>query len=101
MPDVALLATVTPAYADKTNATAVHPALRLPDTSAAFDLGLSRRSAMGGLLLALRSAGTVLVASADIRTALAGSGEEANGGDAAAAVVVGETPPRPACSPSP
>ncbi len=45
---------------------------------------------MGGLLLALRSTGTSLVAAADIRTGLPGSIEEAAGGDAGAAVLVGD-----------
>ena len=40
VPDLALFATVSPAYADRTNATALHAALRLPDTAAAFDAGL-------------------------------------------------------------
>ena len=93
IPDVALLATVSPAYADRTNATALHAALQLPDTTAAFDAGLSPRSAMGALLLALRSAGTSLIASADVRGGLAGSADEANGGDAAAAFVIGDDSP--------
>lgn len=84
-----LFGTVAPAYADKTNATVVHAALRLDDTVAAYDLGCSVRSASGGLLLALDGGGPTLVVSADVRTGLAGSGEEAAGGDAAAAVLVG------------
>ena len=92
-PDLLLFGTVTPAYADRTNATAIHAALRLPDTTSAFDLGLSARSACGGLLLALRSPDAALVALADIRTGLAGSADEANGGDAAAAFVVGDDTP--------
>jgi hydroxymethylglutaryl-CoA synthase len=90
VPDTVLLGTVVPAYADRTNATAVHAALGLPDATAAFDLGSSTRSGTGGLLMALRGADTVLVATADIRTGLAGSAEEAGGGDAAAAIVVGD-----------
>src|SRR3954462_11841469 len=43
--DVLLFATSFPAYADKTNATAVHAALRLDAATAAFDLGASARSA--------------------------------------------------------
>jgi hydroxymethylglutaryl-CoA synthase len=93
VPDVALLATVSPAYADRTNATALHAALRLPDTTAAFDAGLSPRSAMGALLLGLRSTGTSLIAGADIRGGLAGSADEANGGDAAAAFVIADDGP--------
>lgn len=89
-PDQVLFATVSPAYADKTNATAVHAALRLPDAVPALDLGQSVRSAVGGLRLALAGGGTPLVVSADLRTGLAGSADEAAGGDAAAAFVVGD-----------
>ena len=56
LPDVLLFATSFPAYADKTNATAVHAALRLDAATAAFDLGASARSAVGGLLLGLTGA---------------------------------------------
>ncbi len=89
-PDTLLFATVVPAYADKTNATTVHAALRLPDAVPAFDLGASVRSAVGGLRLALTGTGTTLVAAADLRTGLAGSADEAAGGDAAVALLVGE-----------
>ena len=53
-----------PAYADKTNATAIHAALRLRDIGAAFDLGASVRSAVGALLLGPRPgrAATLVVA---------------------------------------
>jgi 3-hydroxy-3-methylglutaryl CoA synthase/uncharacterized OB-fold protein len=88
-PAQVLLGTTTPAYADKTNATAVHAALQLPSSAPAFDLGLSPRSAVGGLLLALSGSGPSLVVTADTRTGLAGSTEEAMLGDAAAAFVVG------------
>lgn len=84
-----LFGTVAPAYADKTNATVVHAALRLDGTVPAFDLGCSVRSAVGGLLLGLRSGLPTLVVSGDVRTGLAGSGEESSGGDAGAAVLVG------------
>ncbi len=88
--DLLLFATSFPAYADKTNATVVHAALRLADHTVAIDMGQSTRSAMGALVLATRSTSTTLVATADIRTGLAGSAEEAAGGDAGAAVLVGE-----------
>ncbi|MFN8026652.1 MAG: hydroxymethylglutaryl-CoA synthase [Acidimicrobiia bacterium] len=90
VPNQLLFGTTFPAYADKTNATAVHAALRLPHDSLALDLGASVRSAVGGLLLALEGTGTSLVVSADVRTGLPGSGEEAAGGDGAAALVVGD-----------
>ena len=85
-----LFATSFPAYADRTNATAIHAALRLADTAPAFDLGASVRSAVGALLLGLTGNGdATLVVAGDVRTGLPGSGEEAAGGDAAAAFVVG------------
>ena len=90
VPTQLLFGTTFPAYADKTNATAVHAALRLPGDSLALDLGASVRSAVGGLALALEGGGTALVVSADIRTGLPGSGEESSGGDAAAALLVGD-----------
>jgi uncharacterized OB-fold protein len=92
VPNQLLFGTTFPAYADKTNATAVHAALRLPADSLALDLGASVRSAVGGLALALEggtSAGSALVVSADVRTGLPGSGEESSGGDGAAALLVG------------
>jgi 3-hydroxy-3-methylglutaryl CoA synthase len=90
-PDVLLFGSTAPAYADKTNATVVHAALRLPRSTGAFDLGLSARSVMGGLLLAGQGTGTIVVAAGDIRTGLAGSVEESGGGDAGAAVIIGES----------
>jgi uncharacterized OB-fold protein/3-oxoacyl-[acyl-carrier-protein] synthase III len=81
---------VLPAYADKTNATAIGAALRLRSTVPAFDLGSSTRSAVGGLLLALSTDTRTLVTSADIRTGLPGSAEESAGGDAAAAFLIGD-----------
>ncbi len=88
MPTQLMFATVSPTYTDKTNATIVHAALRLDDSALCIDLGSSVRSAMGGLILAVRSSGVNIVASADIRSGLAGSSEEANSGDAAAAFVI-------------
>ena len=86
-----LFATSFPAYADKSNATAIHAALRLPPQVPAFDLGASVRAAAGGLLLSLSgTVDTALVVAADVRTGLPGSGEESAGGDAAAAFVVGD-----------
>jgi 3-hydroxy-3-methylglutaryl CoA synthase/uncharacterized OB-fold protein len=89
-PTQLLFGTSFPAYADKTNATAVHSALRLPSDALALDLGASVRSAVGGLALALEGTGTSLVVSADVRTGLPGSADEAAGGDGAAALVVGD-----------
>jgi hydroxymethylglutaryl-CoA synthase len=83
--------TVTPAYADKTNATAVHAALRLDARVPAFDANGSVRSAVGALRAAAASGTPALVVTADIRTGLPGSADEAAGGDAGAALLVGPT----------
>jgi 3-hydroxy-3-methylglutaryl CoA synthase len=89
-PDALWFSTVTPAYVDKTNATAIHAALRLDDDVTALDFGGAPRSAAGALGVALRGRGTTLVVAADVRTGLPGSGDEATGGDGAAALVVGD-----------
>jgi 3-hydroxy-3-methylglutaryl CoA synthase/uncharacterized OB-fold protein len=89
-PDALWFSTVAPGYLDKTNATAIHAALRLDHDVPAVDMGGAVRSAVGALLAALKSSGNTLVVSSDIRTGLPGSGDEAGGGDAAAAVLVGE-----------
>jgi hydroxymethylglutaryl-CoA synthase len=88
-PDALWFSTVTPAYVDKTNAAAIHAALRLDADVPALDLGGAQRSAVGALGIALAGTGTTLLASADLRTGLPGSGDEAAGGDAAAALIVG------------
>lgn len=90
MPRSLLFSTVTPAYVDKTNATAIHAALRLPPDVAALDLNGALRSSVGALRLALDGVGPTLVVSADLRTGLPGSADEANGGDAGAALLVGD-----------
>ncbi|MBP2328048.1 3-hydroxy-3-methylglutaryl CoA synthase [Kibdelosporangium banguiense] len=85
-----LFATTTPAYLDKNNASAVHAALGLPSAVAAVDTGGALRSGIGSLLTALQGGPPTLVVAADMRTGRPGSDEERLGGDAAAAVVVGE-----------
>ena len=87
--DQLLFSTVAPAYTDRTNATAIHAALRLDPSVAAVDLNGSVRSAAGGLRLALRSTGATLVVHADARDGLPTSGDEAAGGDGAAAALIG------------
>jgi 3-hydroxy-3-methylglutaryl CoA synthase/uncharacterized OB-fold protein len=82
--------TANPAYADKTNATAVHAALRLDPSVPAFDANGSVRSAVGALHAAVRGSGTSLVVASDTVTGLPGSPDEAAGGDGAAAVIVGD-----------
>ncbi|MEZ5181194.1 MAG: OB-fold domain-containing protein [Acidimicrobiales bacterium] len=89
-PDALWFSTVAPAYVDKANATAVHAALQLPPDAIAADLGGSVRSSVAALRLALGGSGTQLVVTADIRTGLPGSVDEAAGGDAGAAVLVGD-----------
>lgn len=82
--------TANPAYADKTNATAIHAALRLEPTVPAFDANGSVRSACGALQAALNSQGPSLVVASDMMTGLPGSPDETAGGDGAAAVIVGD-----------
>ncbi|MDI2132803.1 OB-fold domain-containing protein [Yinghuangia seranimata] len=88
-PRALLFATVTPAYADRTNATAIHAALRLDAGVPAIDATGSVRSAAGVLRLALEGGSTALVIGSDIRGGLPGSGDEAAGGDGASALLVG------------
>ena len=85
-------ATAAPPYADKTNATTIHAALALDREVAAFDAVGSVRSSVGALLAGLRSSGRTLVATSDVRTGLPGGADEASGGDAAVALLVGEGP---------
>jgi hydroxymethylglutaryl-CoA synthase len=81
--------TVSPAYLDKTNATAIHAALRLDDAVTAFDMNGAVRSAVGALRAGLGSSGPALVVASDMRTGRPGSSDEADGGDAASALLVG------------
>ena len=82
--------TTTPTYADKTNATAIHAALRLPDHAVAADFAGAARSSVVALRAALAGGGPTLVVAADVRPGLPGSPDEAAGGDAGAALLVGE-----------
>jgi hydroxymethylglutaryl-CoA synthase len=88
-PAAVWLATTTPAYLDKTNATAVHAALRLDRTAAAYDAIGSVRSTSGTLSAALDGSGATLVIGSDLRTGRPGSVEESAGADAAAALLIG------------
>lgn len=89
-PSALWFATTSPAYLDKTNATAVHRALRLPGDVPAYDFGGALRSGIGALSASLGSPGTVLVVAADQRDGLPTSADESAGGDGAAALVVGD-----------
>ena len=72
-----------PAYLDKTNATTIHAALRLPPEVAAFDFGGALRSGVGALGSASRRRpGTTLVVLADSRDGLPTSADESAGGTA-------------------
>jgi hydroxymethylglutaryl-CoA synthase len=82
-------ATTEPAYLDRTNATAVHAALRLDRTVAAYDAIGSVRGALGALRAGLAGDGPALVVAGDLRTGLPGGPDEAAGGDGAAALLVG------------
>ncbi len=88
-PQALWFSTTDPAYVDKTNATVVHAALRLDHEVPALDLNGSVRSASGALAAALHSRDRVLLVTADTRTGLPTSADEREGGDAAAAVLIG------------
>ena len=89
-PHTLWFSTVAPAYADKTNATAIHAALRLDPRTAAFDANGSVRSAIGALSAAVDGSGPQLVVSADLRAGLPGGPDEATFGDGAAALVIAD-----------
>ncbi|HEY1969043.1 MAG TPA: OB-fold domain-containing protein [Pseudonocardia sp.] len=81
-------ATTSPAYADKTNATAIHAALGLTAEAPAYDVVGSVRSGLAALRAASDAAAagrSAMAVLSDVRTGLSGSGDERGGGDAAAA----------------
>ena len=82
-------ATTVPAYTDKTNATAIHAALRLPAAALAVDMTGAVRSGVGALSTAAQSPVPSMAVLADIRTGRPGSADEREGGDGAAAFVFG------------
>jgi len=82
-------ATTSPVYADRTNATAIHAALRLDRDVVVADANGSARSAVVALRASLGTDEPTLVVAADVRTGLPGSADEAAGGDGAAALLVG------------
>src|ERR1700691_1891578 len=85
------LSTPDPPYLDKTSATTAHAALGLGRGCAAYAFTGSSRSAVGTLLQALGAASgdgrTTLAIVSDLRTGLAGSAEERDSGDGAAALL--------------
>ncbi|MHB8681066.1 MAG: OB-fold domain-containing protein [Acidimicrobiales bacterium] len=92
-PDTLWFSTPTPAYVDKTNATAIHAALRLPADVGAYDFGGALRSGVGALSAALAGTGSTLLVLADQRDGLPGGTDETFGGDGAAALLVAEDGP--------
>lgn len=90
--DVAALwfATASPAYLEKTNATAIHATLRLDASVPAFDFGGAHRSGAGAMRTALVAGPTTLVVASDARDGLATSADESHGGDGAAALLIGD-----------
>jgi 3-hydroxy-3-methylglutaryl CoA synthase/uncharacterized OB-fold protein len=76
-------ATTSPAYFDKTNASAVHAALDLDEDGFALDLAGSTRGGIGALRTAATCGGLAVLS--DVRTGRPGSADEREGGDAAAA----------------
>lgn len=83
-------ATSSPAYADKTNATAIHAALGLPASAFAGDFCGTGRSAFAAMMLASQTGGVAVAA--DVRVGRPGSADENFGGDGAAALVFGDGP---------
>lgn len=87
VPSIVAFATTAPAYLDKTNATAIHAALALPSSSGAVDcIGATRSAAAAVMVAGLRDGLAVL---SDIRIGLPGGNDEAAGGDAAVALIMG------------
>ena len=85
-----VFATTAPAYADKTNATAIHAALALPSHVGAYDIVGAVRSNVAACTFADRTGGLAVLA--DIRAGLPGGADEAGGGDAAVALLFGDGP---------
>ena len=86
-PGLLAFATTEPAYLDKTNATAIHAALGLPDDVPAFDAVGAIRSGVGAAWMAQAAGGLAVLS--DIRTGRPGSADELNGGDAAVTLAFG------------
>src|SRR5438132_5219658 len=89
-PEVLYFATASPAYLDKTTATAIHAALDLAPSAPAFDMAGAVRSGAGALRATLDARGTALAVLSDIRTGLPGSADEREGGDGAVAFLCGD-----------
>jgi hydroxymethylglutaryl-CoA synthase len=94
-PGALWFATAEPAYLEKTNASAIHAALRLDPEVPALDMNGAFRSGVGALRAALRSNERVLLATAGTRGGLPTSADESEGGDAAAALLIGDDGEQP------
>jgi hydroxymethylglutaryl-CoA synthase len=81
--------TANPAYLDKNNASTIHAALRLDTAVGAADFGGALRSGVSALRTALDGNGCVMAVASDMRGGLPTSADESQGGDGAAAIVVG------------
>lgn len=88
-PAVVTFSSVTPPYLDKTNANSIHAALNLDSSVLATDMVGSARSTTGALDSALNDSRPILMCSADIRTGRPSAADEAGGGDAAVALLIG------------
>lgn len=93
-PDVqgVIFATTNPPYAEKLNATTIQAACGLPEDIRSFDLTGSSRLGLSALLLAADISETgqrTLVCAGDVQVGAPGSQRELNGGDGAAACVIG------------
>lgn len=87
-PQAIWFATTAPAYADKTNATAIHAALDLGHDGFAVDVAGSARGSVGALRAAAANGGLAVLS--DVRTGRPGGADERDGGDAAAAFLFGD-----------
>jgi len=87
-PQSLYFATTSPAYLDKTNASALHAALRLPRDAFAADVAGSARSGIAALRAASLAGGLAVLS--DVRTGRPGSGDERDGTDGAAAFLFGD-----------
>jgi 3-hydroxy-3-methylglutaryl CoA synthase/uncharacterized OB-fold protein len=87
-PGVLAFTTTSPAYADKTNATAIHAALGLADGVIAVDAVGAVRSGVGAALVANAAKGLAVLS--DVRTGRPGSADEAAGGDGAVTLAFGD-----------
>jgi 3-hydroxy-3-methylglutaryl CoA synthase len=88
-----VLASTTHPFDDRQNATVVATALHLPSALRTSDAAGSLRAGTGALIAALQGRDRTLVVASDMRRAKAGSTQEMQYGDGAAAMLVGEGAP--------